>query len=218
MAKTIQIVDVSSSPRLQARHHLETDWNLCVICQDISSTDNLVCLGKSKRKDVGIGYKSLAETLIKFNELNLLPKTLQLNRIDKGEGVETALFSNNAKWHKSCRLQFNNRKLERAQKRIQDQGKTCLDNQGESSSKRRRSTEAGNDQSKCFFCGESAGKEVLLEASTFQLDKNVRRVATLIGDMQLLSRLSAGDMVALEAKYHYKLHITALQSCKSLQK
>ena len=50
--------------------------------------------------------------------------------------------------------------------------------------------------------GDSAGKEGLHEASTFQLDKNVRRAATLIGDMQLLGRLSAGDMVTLEAKYH----------------
>ena len=137
-----------------------------------------------------------------FNELNLLSKTLKLNRINKGEGVETALISNNAKWHKSCRLQLNNTKFERAQKRIQNQGKKCLDNQKESSSKLRRSTEASNDQSKCFFCGESAGKEALHQASTFQLDKNVRRAATLIGNMELLGRLSAGDMVALEAKYH----------------
>ena len=116
MAKTFQIVDVTSPPSLQTRQHLETDWNLCVICQDISSTDNLVCPGQSKRKDFGIGYTFLAKNLIKFNELNLLPKTLQLNRIDKGEGVETVLISNNAKWHKSCRLQFNNRKFERALK------------------------------------------------------------------------------------------------------
>ena len=89
----------------------------------------------------------------------------------------------------------------RAQKRIQDQGKTCLDNQGESLSKRTRST-SSNDQSKCFFCGESAGKEGLDEGSTFQLDKNARRAATVMGDMQLLGRVSAGDIVALEAKYH----------------
>ena len=50
--------------------------------------------------------------------------------------------------------------------------------------------------------GDSAGKEGLHEASTFQLDKNVRRAATLVGDMQLLGRLSAGDMVTLEAEYH----------------
>ena len=48
--------------------------------------------------------------------MNLLPKTLQLNRIDKGEGVETAHISNNAKWHKLCRFQFNHTKIERAQK------------------------------------------------------------------------------------------------------
>ena len=202
MAKTFQIVDVTSPPSLQTRQHLGTDWNLCVICQGISSTDNPVCPGQSKRKDVGIGYTSLAKILIKFNELNLLPKTLQLNRINKWEGVETALISNNAKWHKSCKLQFNNKKFERAQKRIQDHGKTCLDNQGERSSKRKRSTESSNDQSKCFFYGDSAGKAGLDEASTFQLDKNVRRAATLTGDTQLLGSLSAGDMVALEAKYH----------------
>ena len=42
--------------------------------------------------------------------------------------------------------------------------------------------------------------------------------ATLIGDMQLLGRLSAGDMVALEAKYHtnclLKLYNRA-RSCKN---
>ena len=114
MTKTFQSVDVASPPSLQTKQHLETDWNLCVICQDISSTDNVVCPGQSKRKDVGIGNISLAENLIKV--LNLLPKTLQLNRIDKEEGVETALISSNAKWHKSCRLQFNNTKFERAQK------------------------------------------------------------------------------------------------------
>ena len=47
-------------------------------------------------------------------------------------------------------------------------------------------------------CGESAGKEGLQEASTFQLNENVSRAAILIVDMQLLGRLCAGDKVALE--------------------
>ena len=202
MAKTFQIVDVASPPSLQTQEQLETEWSLCVICQDKRSMDNLVCPGQSKRKDVGIGYKSLAENLIKFDELNLLPKTLQLNRIDKGEGVEAALSSNNGKWHKSCRLQFNNTKLERAQKRIQDQGETCENSLGEKLPKRKRSTEAGNDKDTCFFCGESDGKKELHEAATFKLNKNVKKAATLIGDMQLLGRLSSGDMIAQDAKYH----------------
>ena len=110
MAKTFQIVDVASPPSLQTQERLETEWGLCVICQDKSSMDNLVCPGQSKRKDVGIGYKSLAENLIKFDELNLLPKTLQLNRIDKGEGVEAALIpiTQNGINHAGCSLTILN--------------------------------------------------------------------------------------------------------------
>ena len=69
-------------------------------------------------------------------------------------------------------------------------------------SKRKRSTEAGNDKDTCFFCGESDGKKELHEAATFKLNKNVKKAATLIGDMQLLGRLSSGDMIAQDAKYH----------------
>ena len=39
---------------------------------------------------------------------------------------------------------------------------------------------------------------------TFQIDRRVRESAALLGDTLLLARLSMGDMVALEAKYHAK--------------
>ena len=35
-----------------------------------------------------------------------------------------------------------------------------------------------------------------------ETDKNVWRCATELGDTELLAKLSAGDMVAIEAKYH----------------
>ena len=47
----------------------------------------------SKRKDVGKGYHSLAENLVKFNELGKLPRALQLDRIDEGQGIETAMVT-----------------------------------------------------------------------------------------------------------------------------
>ncbi len=53
----------------------------------------------------------------------------------------------------------------------------------------------------CFFCRQPAGNEGLREAATFQLDKRVRAAASLLQDTELLGRLSAGDMVAIEAKY-----------------
>ena len=54
----------------------------------------------------------------------------------------------------------------------------------------------------CFFCRQPAGHDGLHDAATFQLDKRVCTSASLLQDTELLWRLSAGDMVALEAKYH----------------
>ena len=46
-------------------------------------------------------YQSLADNLAKFDELGKLPRTLQLDRIDEGQGIQAAI---EAKWHKTCRL------------------------------------------------------------------------------------------------------------------
>ena len=56
----------------------------------------------------------------------------------------------------------------------------------------------------CFFCGEPPGNSGVHEAATFQIDKRVRACAVLLEDTELLAKLSTGDMVALEAKYHSK--------------
>ena len=52
----------------------------------------------------------------------------------------------------------------------------------------------------CFFCRQLSGTGDILEAATFQIDCRVRTCATLLEDTKLLGQLSAGDMVALEAK------------------
>ena len=88
-------------------------------------------------------------------------------------------------------------------------------------SKQKRSTEAGNDKDTCFFCGESDGKKELHEAATFKLNKNVKKAATLIGDMQLLGRLSSGDMIAQDAKYHTNCLLrlySRVRACKTDEK
>ena len=59
-------------------------------------------------------------------------------------------------------------------------------------------------QDTCFFFQQPGGTDGLHDVATFQADKRVRSCATLLGDTELLGRLSAGDMVALEAKYHTK--------------
>ena len=71
-------------------------------------------------------------------------------------------------------------------------------------SRRSQSTEDGVKKKVCFFCGEPPGNSGVHEAATFQINKRVRACAVLLEDTELLAKLSTGDMVALEAKYHSK--------------
>ena len=52
-----------------------------------------------------------------------------------------------------------------------------------------------------FVICKSDGK-TLHQVSTFQADKRVRDAALFLNDKELLAKLSAGDMIAMEAKYH----------------
>ena len=115
MARRVTLVDacsVASTPQQPTT----TDWELCVVCQEVKG-EPLTSPSLSKRQDVGRGYKTLAENLIKFDQLEKLPKTLQLDRIDEGEGIEAAMVANQVKWHHTCRLRYNNTMLQRAEKR-----------------------------------------------------------------------------------------------------
>lgn len=51
-----------------------------------------------------------------------------------------------------------------------------------------------------FFC--SAGGSDLRQVLTFAVDAKVHKCATILGDSILLGKLSQGDMIAMEVKYH----------------
>ena len=60
----------------------------------------------------------------------------------------------------------------------------------------------------CLFCYQPAGSEGLHEAATKQLDNKVRECTCdcELQDTALLAKLAAGDMIAIEAKYHNRCH------------
>ena len=70
---------------------------------------------KSKRQDVGSRYHLLPDNLIKFHELGLLG-TLELERLNEGQGIEAAMVANNAQHHHTCRLKHSYTELQRAKK------------------------------------------------------------------------------------------------------
>ena len=92
-----------------------TDWNKCCLCQ-VDKNESLIPLSKSYKREEA-GYKNIATNLPLFHEINALPITMDIKRLDDGSGIENALRLNNAKYHNTCRLMFNNSMLERARKR-----------------------------------------------------------------------------------------------------
>ena len=55
-----------------------------------------------------------------------------------------------------------------------------------------------------FFCEEADSLENLHAASTKEVDKKVRECAGLLNNGKLIAKLSGGDLIAIEAKYHSK--------------
>ena len=89
---------------------------------------------------------------------------------------------------KSCRDGFNKKKLDRILKR-----KLSTESHDQSSSKQTRLFPEDEDIPVCFFCEKPA-------ASTMDIDSRIRSVAHKLGDFNLISKLSNGDMIALGAK------------------
>ena len=61
----------------------DINWNLCVLCQQ-SSEESLQCPARSKRVDVGVGYKSLEESKLPFG---IVPLNLNPEKLDNGSGI-----------------------------------------------------------------------------------------------------------------------------------
>lgn len=198
---------------------METDWIKCDICQQ-NSLESLQCPADSKRSDIstGLGYSTFAANVIRFHALQQLPTHIDLNRLDDGNGIAATLLQHTAKWHISCHMKFNSTKLQRAEKR-----QASLDDNepGPSTSKKftRRSgkfEERGPET--WFLCDdESSLSDPLREASTFHLDNRVRKCAIDLQDGRLLAKLSGGDLVAQEAKYHPRCLVSLYNRAEALQ-
>lgn len=196
MSKLFKVVD-PNEPETSDTLCLATDWNKCVLCQE-DTDEMLKCPSNSARDTDGAGYKTMAEHLLAFDKIGCLPRKLKLSQLDDGQGIEAAFQLHKAKWHDSCRLQYNKTKLQRAEKKTKPQEDDPETHKftRHSSGHEHHSTEV------CFFCDKPAAGDDLCNAATFQLDICVRQCALKLQDKPLLAKLSAGDLIAQEAKYH----------------
>ena len=210
MSKSYKVVDTNLTST-SGRQSLDVDWTQCVLCQQ-DTEETLICPGFSRKQATGAGYKTLADSLLAFDRIDRLPKTINLSSLDEGEGIESSFRCHNASWHDTCRLQYNKTKLQRAEKRKPSRESSPLKkylrhNKGEKT-----------PSEKCFFCDESAEGKTLHNVSTFQLDACVRQCAYKLENKPLLAKLSSGDLIAQEGKYHAECLASLYNKARNLDK
>ncbi len=203
MSGQVKLFDPSSpGPSTEMLAYTPTDWNLCCLCQNVSE-EALKNPSKNANltKDSRDSYRKVAENLLKFESLGLVPMDIHLARLNDGTGIEQTLVKNEAKWHKSCHSKIDNQKLSRLEKKR---------NKGDlpSPSPKKTRTVCDATQKKveehlCFFeCKVPPDSEKLHQAATKNVDKKVRECATILADTKILAKLAVKDMTAQDAVYH----------------
>ena len=191
MAKRIRLSSVATDTC-----SWKTDWIKCCLCQE--DTNEVL-------KATDDGYTMLARNIPKFQEMKSLPISLDIRRIDDGEGIEATLKLHDAKYHPSCRIKFNNTKLKRSKEK-HESTKYPIALCGSPKFIRRPSDESEAQRNeiivKCFLCEEEAQESSLRKAMTLNLNERLKSCAETLQDRSLLAKLSVGDVIAQDMKYH----------------
>lgn len=127
------------------------------------------------------------------------------------------MIANRASWHKSCRLKFTTSKLEKAKER--QSAKRNRETEEEEAATRRNSKrrQASKNNEVCIFCNRDS-EEILHDFTSLAVDNKIRDMAKELGDFELLSRISGGDLVAIEAQYHIGCLTKFRNSYRSLKR
>ena len=175
-------------------------WSDCFICQE-HLKEKLVCpLNRNYKHKVDPEnqYSNIVCDIRRFESLASISAPLKnLLRI---EDVEKTCVINKAVYHKRCRSEFNDQHYERAKKRAKTND-TKEENIPSSSRKTRSTFDAKNFQSTCFLCNNSTTEQLYLVTS-LEMDKKIRDSAAEMLDERLIAKLSEGDLIATESKYH----------------
>lgn len=185
------------------------DWSKCCLCQE-DTTERLQDPTNYKGSSPFSGYATLSRNVLQFKEIKSLPMKLKSGLFeDDTISLEDLLSSNKAKWHKACYLKFKTTELKRAEKRSLSLDNSSSEDTEEVQTKHTRQSlpcKVSMKANICFFCDKPLTdiKAERRESATRNIDFRVRDCAKTLQDTDLLAKLSAGDLVAQEAKYHPK--------------
>uniref|UniRef100_UPI00358E794D uncharacterized protein isoform X2 n=1 Tax=Myxine glutinosa TaxID=7769 RepID=UPI00358E794D len=195
------VQDASLQPSTSAVGYPPIDWSRCALCQEHSS-EPLQCPAKSKRTDVGAGYDCVGDNLTTFRELGEQPVGVDIAQLDDGDGIPQTLAKHSAQWHSSCHLKCSSSRLARLQRAAippcESDTQDCPYTRRQFSRK-----DLPSQGDVCFFCDEVATERASLhDAMMPKLTYRVKQCALKLQDQELIAKLSSGDLVAQDAKYH----------------
>ena len=131
-----------------------------------------------------------------------------------------SLVDNHALFHKDCTSAYNKSKLAQKRKWKEiDQGDENGQNENSDEIMRkstRKSLNLSNFTSLCFFCEEDDSETKLRQCQTFSVQQKVKLIAEETHDTKILAKLSEGDMIATEAKYHCKCLLSYYSKASSV--
>ena len=137
-------------------------------------------------------YQTFLQNVDKFHTLGALPVNLESSSV---YNVET-FIEKKAKWHHSCHQKFTNSRLQRAKDRKRKQ------DGNDDNVRRSKCQSIETNMALCILCGEK-NQEELHDYSTENAEPSLHTMASDMNDHDLLTKLSGGDFVAIEAKYHF---------------
>ena len=170
------------------------DWNACIICEQ--SGGDLRCPVDSLQNNGIEVYNNFIEAVAEFQKLDAMPISVKFDH--EHEGLAELFYRNKARWHKSCRLKFATSKLIKIKERRAKKRESTTSND-QRRSKRQSNSFPGEEH--CIFCSQTSGK--LHQCATMELDCDLRKIAKDLQDTAMIAKLSSGDLVAIEAKYHF---------------
>lgn len=144
------------------------NFDLCVICQRKDGEELRNPKSDRNKSQVQATYKNFDEILAQYKEYNKLNRYKHLNVMSKwAEDFETF----GAKWHKSCRLKFSKKDL---QKLIHSTESPVTSSSNEP--RQRKSSRPQNKpiENVCLFCNNESGAKDLHLCVTLELDQKIR--------------------------------------------
>ncbi len=122
-------------------------------------------------------------------------------------------MAHKAKWHKSCHLKFAPSKL----KILLGKKRNLESGQSEGGPRKSKRMSMGMaKQESCMFCTKITG--TLHACATKKLDNDLGLMASELQDAELLARIAGGDLIAIEAKYHYNCLSAYKSKYRSMQR